>query len=291
MTDIDNPYRHRRGLTFEQAEGVEPLPAQLKLKELTPALRAQLFGVVHHSLLSTREYDWEVGVAWCGVLQLMHIFRDSRMADEFTPDFDLQVAAIKTVFSQGSYAQVFGWLQWVMEHGAPDSIRREIDFVLENCRAAYRVVDGNLIAPIGSEAELQTLKQAFVDLSASEFNGARAHLRKAAELLTAGHWPDSIRESIHAVESVARVLEPGGEFSKAMAKLERSVKIHGAMSQGFKSLYGYTSDEKGIRHPLLEDGSAKADEADAMFMIGACAAFVSYVINKARAAGLIEAKA
>ena len=32
---------------------------------------------------------------------------------------------------------------------------------------------------------------------------------------------------------------------------------------------------------------AKADETDAMFMLGACAAFVSYLINKARFAGLI----
>jgi hypothetical protein len=35
-------------------------------------------------------------------------------------------------------------------------------------------------------------------------------------------------------------------------------------------LYGYTSDQKGIRHPLLDDGTADVDEADAMFMIGAC---------------------
>jgi len=33
------------------------------------------------------------------------------------------------------------------------------------------------------------------------------------------------------------------------------------------------------------------DEYDALFMIGACAAFVSYVINKARGTGLLEPKA
>lgn len=110
----------------------------------------------------------------------------------------------------------------------------------------------------------------------------------AAELLTAGKWSDSIRESIHAVESVARLLEPSGDFSKAIKKLETSAKIHGAMKKGFKNLYGYTSDEKGIRHPLLDDGKAATDEYDALFMIGACAAFVSYMINKARVAGLLK---
>jgi hypothetical protein len=38
----------------------------------------------------------------------------------------------------------------------------------------------------------------------------------------------------------------------------------------YLDLYGYTSDQKGIRHPLLDDGTADVDEADAMFMIGAC---------------------
>ena len=114
------------------------------------------------------------------------------------------------------------------------------------------------------------------------------HLRKAAELLTAAKWPDSIRESINAVESVARVLEPTGDFSKALVRLEGSAKIHGALKKGFGSIYGFTSDEKGIRHPLLDDSTSAVDEYDALFMIGACAAFVSYLINKASAAGLLE---
>jgi len=63
--------------------------------------------------------------------------------------------------------------------------------------------------------------------------------------------------------------------------------IHGAMKAAFNSLYGYTSDEQGIRHALLEAGAPAVDETDALFMMGACAAFVSYLINKARRAGLL----
>ncbi len=54
------------------------------------------------------------------------------------------------------------------------------------------------------------------------------------------------------------------------------------------SIYGYTSHEKDIRHPLLDDGHAKVDEADPLLMIGACAAFVSYLIHKARIVGLVK---
>ena len=66
--------------------------------------------------------------------------------------------------------------------------------------------------------------------------------------------------------------------------------MHGALKKGFLSIYGYTSDEQGIRHPLLDTQAAKVDEADALFMIGACAAFVSYLINKARASDLLQKK-
>jgi hypothetical protein len=82
------------------------------------------------------------------------------------------------------------------------------------------------------------------------------------------------------------VLEPSAALSSAFGRLEKSAKIHKALKHGFGNLYGYTSDENGIRHPLLDDGTAKVDETDALFMIGACAAFVSYLINKARSAGI-----
>lgn len=40
---------------------------------------------------------------------------------------------------------------------------------------------------------------------------------------------------------------------------------------------------------MLEDGDAKVDEVDALYMVGAAAAFISYLIGKGRAAGLIDA--
>jgi hypothetical protein len=172
-----------------------------------------------------------------------------------------------------------------LKHPAcPDGFPEVVNAILERCRLAYRVFDEVVIAPIGSDAERATIEQAFADLAATEYHGARTHLRKAAEQLTAGKFADSVRESIHAVEATARVLEPSAALSSALGRLENSAKI----KHGFGNLYGYTSDEKGIRHPLLDDGTANVDEIDALFMIGACAAFVSYLINKARKAGLLE---
>ena len=64
--------------------------------------------------------------------------------------------------------------------------------------------------------------------------------------------------------------------------------IHGAMKAAFSSLYGYASDEEGVRHALVLGSDAQVDETDAMFMLGACAAFVSYLVSKGRAADIIK---
>ena len=34
-------------------------------------------------------------------------------------------------------------------------------------------------------------------------------------------------------------------------------------------------------HPLVDDPNAHVDETDALFVFGACAAFITYLINKA----------
>jgi hypothetical protein len=103
-----------------------------------------------------------------------------------------------------------------------------------------------------------------------------------------GNFADSVRESVHAVESVSRAIEPTAELSKALAELEKTASIHPALKKGFSAIYGYTSDEKGIRHPLIDSGEAAVDETDALFMIGACSSFVSYLIGKGRKAGLLK---
>jgi hypothetical protein len=41
-------------------------------------------------------------------------------------------------------------------------------------------------------------------------------------------------------------------------------------------LYGFASDEHGVRHPLLDKGDASVTEEDAMFMLGTCASLVTF---------------
>lgn len=240
------PLEDRKHLTFEQAEGAEPLPSQLKPKELSAQLRALLWETIYKSIEECRFRTGELLEPWERISYLIHVDRHHGMADEFVSDFHGFVARTKPILVRGDYLAVFGWIQYVLRRGPPSYFAENIQCALERARAAYRVVDGDTIVPLASQAESETIARAFADLAANEFHGARQHLRKAAEELTNGNDSASIRESIHAVEFVVRVLEPKGDFAKALGKLDAKVGIHGAMKAGFGNLYGYTSDEKGL---------------------------------------------
>jgi hypothetical protein len=292
--DASDPYALRKKLAFEQAEGVKPLPTQLQLKEVSPALRAAVWDLIYKEMQrdaysESNTFETYIGGNWRAILEYRHTNLLHRPTDEFDSRWETVVNEIKNLIMRGDYAQFFGFLQYVMRHPeCPRLFSKRVDGALKFAHAAYRVIDRTTIVPVGSDAERKTIERAFTDLASAEFHGARQHLRTAAEQLAVGHVSDSIRESIHAVESAVRVLEQDANFSKALAKLDAKVKINGALKAGFNRLYGFTNDEKGLRHALLDAPAANVDEVDALFMIGACAAFVSYLINKSRNAGLLN---
>jgi hypothetical protein len=286
----DNEIARRKELTFAQAEGAEPLPSQLKRTEVSQQLRAVLWNYIYQELQDTadRQTYTHIGDPWRSVLRKVHVYLYHRPADECVTRFKDAADAVKEVFTHGNYIAVYGWLQFVLRLRPDQDFAKRIDDILRYCRSAYRVVDPDVICPVGSDQEAKAITKAFSDLETAGLAGGREHLKAAAAELSAGNFASSVRQSISAVESVVRVLEPDGDFSKALAKLEAKTNIHNALKRGFIAIYGFTSDQQGIRHALLEKDSPDVDEADALFMVGACSAFVSYLINKARLVGLLK---
>ena len=84
-----------------------------------------------------------------------------------------------------------------------------------------------------------------------------AHLRDALAKLTDRESPDfrnSIKESISAVEALCcLIIGKKASLGKAIKKLrEAGVPLHQSQVKAWGHLYGYTSDQEGIRHALLE---------------------------------------
>lgn len=286
--DLEN----RKKLTFEQAEGAEALPTQLKPKEISSHLKASIQAIFHSEVQELinkyRQPTGKVTLTWRRILYRHHIDRLHAPPRQFSDSRSLLLKLIDSMVEK-DYLSLYGFLQFVIrDEDCPSGIAGLINDTLERTRSAYRVFDGDTIAPIASEVEAQSLVAALSDLDSSDMPAARAHLKTAASQLSAGQWSDSIRESINAVESVSRKLAPGStSLGPAISAIDKVTEIHSALRKGFSAIYGYTSDEQGIRHALVNEDVAKVGEDEAIFMLGACASFVSYLLAKGRAGGLL----
>ncbi|WP_302200362.1 AbiJ-NTD4 domain-containing protein [uncultured Gemmiger sp.] len=164
------------------------------------------------------------------------------------------------------------------------------NLVFEKHNVAFRVI-GTEIAPITNDQEIQAIKTA-MELP-DKLSGARTHISAALRLLSDRENPDyrnSIKESISAVEAVCMVLvgDESASLGNALRHLENNgIKIHPALKSGFSSIYGYTSDQGGIRHAMIEEGSVVSLE-DALFMLVSCSAFCHYLQQKGIQAGIFS---
>ena len=71
-----------------------------------------------------------------------------------------------------------------------------------------------------------------------------------------------------------------------LKKLETAgVSIHPALRLGWDKLYGWASDESGVRHGSID--AASVDQSLAKYMVVASSAFVSYLIEEGRKASLL----
>jgi hypothetical protein len=277
-------------MTFLQAEGLAPLPQQLDLGTISQEFRALVWAVLHSSLATGAKAEeglsYHVGVSstWTAILYRWHVMHEHRPADEFDRRFDTQKNLLKNIVWNRSYADVFELLTFIVrDPECPDWLRDGIEDALTRSRAAYRLV-GNTIFPICSDEEAATLDRAFASLRESEFGGARSHMEAAGELLTKGDFAGSVRESIHAVESVAKLIEPkGSTLGDALQRLDKAGRINPNLKRGLNALYDYSSDERGIRHAKVFGPEAAVDETDALLMLGSCAAFVTYLIQRSQA--------
>lgn len=172
-------------------------------------------------------------------------------------------------------------LEYIFSIVKNHSIIDKLNHILSEEKSGYRMVDGKFV-PITDENELEEITNAMH----SEFDSVDQHIKKALTLYSDRDKPDyenSIKESISAVEAMCCIITgmkgKNATLGEALKKLEENgVHIHGAMKSGFSSLYGYASDENGIRHGGIV--FVNAPEEDARYMLVSCSAFVNYLKDK-----------
>ena len=156
---------------------------------------------------------------------------------------------------------------------------KEFNEVLEDECSGYRFVKG-LITPITNKEEIKTIEKA----TNTKYSAVNTHISKALVLFSdrlKHDYENTIKESISAVEALCCIItnDKKATLGDALKKLEnKGIKLHKALQSAMSSLYGYTSDEGGIRHGSIDFAGASSE--DAKYMLISCSTFVNYLIEK-----------
>lgn len=297
-------------LTFSQRYGYEPLPDPMQLEHIPDDLRRAIW----NTTLAFLQMDRGQYVSSMGALaavpdqQTFIIIRE--VLGEFLKlphdEIDANVRfnerhtkyeEAKEIILRGAFNRVLDLIEIVAN--LPDRPKGTDNFIgtiqhqFEQHAAAYWLDTSSRpfqFFPRSNKEQGEATQKAIETIRESGMNGASTHLREAAKHIKEAHineqrFANSVRESIHAVESVARIIDPQSSkiLTPALNSLERAGLLkHPVLKQGFEKLYGYTNDEQGIRHALLDRDSSDVGLDEAIFMFGACASFAAYLVNKRR---------
>ncbi len=276
--------------SFSQAQGYKEIPGPLKLEELPKDARTRIWNLffVHlRKSKSTNPSRRQVRISgdWARVFQATHAEFDNLPLDDWSRDFRPFCKNLRKQIESLPFNKVFDLIQFVLRHPCcPREFVTEMRSTFADSRLAYTLEVGPppTIVPAATPEEGVAVVESLQLLRQVGLDGSAAHLRKASECINESDWAGSVRESIHAVESVARHLDPEAAqtLGPALRSIERRGALHPALKKAFDKLYGYTNNEQGIRHAHLGQMDARVGQDEAVFMLGACASFASYLWRK-----------
>ena len=230
------------------------------------------------------------------ILEDLWVWHFKEPRDEMPYDEDVW-RRIKTQVLQGDWNEVLDLLEAFAKrwdaNETPQSAALKRVFLdtmngrFETMLIGYRLI-GLEISPLDSSVEADAVASAIAD--AGSIAGARHALNRAVDLLadrTTPDYPNSIKESISAVEAVVAKVTGEGTLGAGLAKLEAAgLTLHPALKGAWSKMYGWASNADGVRHGSVD--AATADQALAKYVLVTCSAFVSYLVEEGRKKGLLK---
>lgn len=208
------------------------------------------------------------------------------VVERLRKDREQNLPALKSYYDKMPWYEVYDFIEIYLNHVINSELVKEdfianINRVLEEENSGYRIV-GQEIAPIINEEQIKEIEKTIF----SPYEPVERHMKKALSLYADRSKPDyenSIKESISAVEAICCIITNSkrgqATLGAALKRLkDNGVYIHKAMISAFENLYGYTSDQNGIRHGGID--FVNATEEDARYMLISCSAFINYLTAK-----------
>lgn len=267
-------------MPFSQRKGLKPVSAIIQADSMSADLRNSLWNALNVALWSSTGFVWkQYGEADIEPLSRVLWFKYFKKPIDSRPDGNQGILAeIRSYFFGCQWFEVYDFLEFVVdyyERSIPE-LPKLVNRILERELSAFRFISGHF-TDITDIQELAMLDDSLKD---SQFAGATAHLQRGFELYADRDSPDyrnSIKESISAVESIARIVagDPKASLGDALKAIEKRGALHPALKEGFLKLYGYTSNEGGIRHAMLDEPNLTP--SDARYFLLSCTSFVNYL--------------
>jgi len=271
--------------TFSERKGLKPVSEIIQIDSMNEALRNSLWSALDVALWSTDDFIYSRhGQPHIEPLSRSLWFHYFKKPIDSRPDRAHKIlAVIRDYFFSCRWNEAYDFLEFIVSERERSNPRLAefLNRILERELSGYRFVAGHL-TDVTSQEELTAIEEAARD---SRFSGVSAHIHRALELYADRENPDyrnSIKESISAVESIARLVSGSDKatLGDALKAIEKSGQLHPALKEGFLKLYGYTSDEQGIRHAMLDEPNLTA--ADARYFLVSCSSFVNYLKSQLR---------
>ncbi|MDD3013100.1 MAG: hypothetical protein PHC34_05295 [Candidatus Gastranaerophilales bacterium] len=264
-------------MLFSQRMGYKPVRDKIQKESLDQPTRNQLWNKYSDLLKNISNTDAVIELIWTGLYKQT---KDTlpRNPYNYSPKQDW----LRDYFIEKDWYESLDIIEFtvkILPSYTLDKFINYFNFILERECSAYRLINGKF-TQITSKEEIQSIEDA-INI---KVNPVRTHLNQAFDLFADRKNPDyrnSIKESISAVECLVKKITGKSKFQAAVNELfNQKIIEHAAMKEALGNLYGYASDEDGIRHPIMDRDTIKSE--DAKYMLVICTAFINYMMAKCK---------
>jgi hypothetical protein len=266
-------------MKFSQRIGKTPVKVELEREGLSPELKNLLWKNVDNMFIKQCHSLEDIDDLW---LFLFEKPIDRSPLDGWGRECKISIEKLSNKMRMQFYEVDWFIALDFIEFSAQDHpyFQQACNSILESEMSAYRFVNGQLVE-INSREEVIEIEDAIKNTD--QFRPVKIHLEAALALISNRKNPDcrnSMKESISAVEALAKIITKNEKatLGQALKEMEVTHKIPTVLKIAFDKLYGYTSDQGGIRHALTEK-SVEITLREARFMLVTCSAFVNYLIK------------
>lgn len=258
--------------SFSQRMGLKPIDKLVQRESFDEETRSRLWNDIQVSIWNHWEYYF--GTSSRGVLTRivedivaevwsLYLKKPLDAMPKFYPEnLDLHTSSyrvIRAYFFNAKWNEILDFIEFLLEAKAMHQAQTwkyhlgvRVNATLKEENTAYRLIDDRF-AEITSEDEIRAISEA----QESPYKAVSDHINQAAIHLwnrKSSDYRNSIKEAISAVESMCRALtgNPKASLGECLGPLDKRIPMHGAFKDALHKLYGYASDEGGLRHGLIE---------------------------------------